>query len=299
MTGLLKQYKKDFLSELEFGKNYSSHTLKSYNSDLLYFFFFLEKNYPGISPENIDKNILRSYLSVLYQEKFKISTIKRKIAALRSFFNFLLKKDIIQRNAVMDIVSPKSEKAIPSFINIDDMFLFLDSIKDKSWLDLRNRAIFELMYSTGMRVSELVSLNMESIDWEGYVRIMGKGSRERIVPAGKRALERVNKYIKKLETDFFLDINQGPLFLNKYKKRISDRSIRRILDKLIGEAGLFLKISPHKIRHSFATHMLDNGADLRFIQEFLNHKSLSTTQKYTHVTMDRLMAVYDNAHPRN
>ena len=189
---------------------------------------------------------------------------------------------------------PKLEKKIPRFVNIDDLFRLLDSIQTKTWFDKRNLAMFETFYSTGMRVSEMEGLNMEDIDFKRQmIKVFGKGSKERIVPVGKRALTAIKNYRDSLKENFI------PLFLNKNFSRLSSRSIRRILDKLVKDCGLNTKISPHTLRHSFATHMLDSGADLRGIQEILGHVSLSTTQIYTHVSMDKLMQVYDKAHPRS
>lgn len=293
------KYAVQFLLALETEKNFSSHTVKNYETDLVMFFDYLKDSFPDICVTEINKKHIRGYLAFLHRKKYKVSTIKRKVACIRSFFNYLMKKDILQKNCCLEVSLPKSEKNIPSWIGIDDMFVFLDSIKTDSWSSARNRAMFEFMYSTGVRVSELVALNIDDIDFSGYAKIIGKGNKERLVPVGEKSLFYIKSYLDFFLHDPEIDIKFGPLFLNRYKKRISDRSIRRILDKLIKEAGLYLNVSPHKIRHSFATHMLDNGADLRFIQEFLNHKSLSTTQKYTHVTMDRLMEVYDKSHPRH
>lgn len=290
---------KVFLKNLEVEKNYSRHTILNYENDLHQFSVFIKNKCELESVLKTEKKDIRSYLTLLYKKEYKATTIKRKLASISSFFNYLLKKDIIKNNPCENIASPKSEKKIPSWLGIDDMFVFLDSIKTNSWMNARNKAIFELMYSTGIRVSELVLINREDLDNTGYLKVSGKGMRQRILPVGKKALDSVYYYqdLLKVEGEYLQDL--GPMFLNRFKKRISDRSIRRILDKLINEAGLFYKTSPHKIRHSFATHMLDNGADIRFIQEFLNHKSLSTTQQYTHVTMERLMEVYDKSHPRN
>jgi len=188
----------------------------------------------------------------------------------------------------------KKEKTIPRFLNIDDLFRLLDSIKTHTWLEKRNLAMFETFYSTGMRISEINGLNMNDVDFENQmIRVFGKGSKERMVPVGERALDAMGRYREALGE------NVEPMFVNKYYSRLTSRSIRRILDKLVNECGLNVPVSPHTLRHSFATHMLDSGADLRGIQEILGHASLSTTQIYTHVTMDRLMYVYDKAHPRS
>ena len=189
---------------------------------------------------------------------------------------------------------PKKVKTIPRFLQIDDLFRLLDSIKTDTWLDKRNLAMFETFYSTGMRISEINGLDMNDVDFENQmIRVFGKGSKERVVPVGKRALDAMEIYRAALRE------NVEPVFVNKNYARLTSRSIRRILDKLVKECGLNVPVSPHTLRHSFATHMLDSGADLRGIQEILGHASLSTTQIYTHVSMDRLMQVYDKAHPRS
>ncbi|MDY0133075.1 MAG: tyrosine-type recombinase/integrase [Desulforegulaceae bacterium] len=287
-----------FLSFLETEKNSSAHTITGYHRDLKDFYFYIKNNFSQLNPEDIEKDQVRNYLYFLHSKKYKPSSIRRKIASLASFYNYLLKIDLVKKNPCTGISLPKLPQTIPSFIGIDDMFYFLDSISVKTWLDARNKAVFELMYSTGIRVSELVGLNVDDIFDSGFIKVFGKGRKERIIPCSSKALKFVKDYIELVEMEINKKL-EGALFLNRFKTRIRARSIARILDALILKAGLHFKTSPHKIRHSFATHMLDNGADLRFIQEFLNHKSLSTTQKYTHVTMDRLMEVYDKSHPRN
>ena len=188
---------------------------------------------------------------------------------------------------------PKLEKTIPRFLSIDDLFRLLDSIKTDTWFDKRNLAMFETFYSTGMRISEIEGMDMDDIDFQNQmIRVLGKGSRERMVPVGKRALNTIKEYRMSLK-EYYI-----PVFVNKRFSRLGSRSIRRILDQIVNACGLNVPVSPHTLRHSFATHMLDSGADLRGIQEILGHQSLSTTQVYTHVSMDRLMQVYDKAHPR-
>ena len=197
-------------------------------------------------------------------------------------------------NPADTIPFPKLEKTIPRFLNIDDLFRLLDSIKTDTWLEKRNLAMFETFYSTGMRISEIHGLEMNDVDFKSQmIRVFGKGSKERVVPVGKRALDAICAYRE------MIDQALTPVFLNKQYSRLSIRSIGRILAKIVNECGLNVPVSPHTLRHSFATHMLDSGADLRGIQEILGHASLSTTQVYTHVSMDRLMQVYDKAHPRS
>jgi integrase/recombinase XerC len=230
----------------------------------------------------------------------KKTTIARKLSALRSFFHFLAKRGITAENPADAILTPKQEKTIPAYLSVDEMFRLLDFIQTNKLLDLRNRAIFETLYSCGIRVSELVGLNTRDVDpRQSMIRVFGKGAKERIVPVGKNALQAIDNYRRVLANDCGIseDVN-GPLFLNKNKGRLTARSVARILDKLVKSCGLLTPVSPHTLRHTFATHMLDAGADLRIVQELLGHKSLSTTQKYTHVSIDRLMETYDRAHPR-
>ena len=219
---------------------------------------------------------------------------------MRSFFRYLVKHDIISDNPSDLILTPKQEKVIPIYLTVDDMFRLLDSLKTNSLSGLRNRAIFETLYSSGIRISELVGLNVFDIDVTEYViRILGKGNRERIVPIGKKAVDAIKAYRERLQTEEGIHPDKnGPLFLNMNNDRLTARSIARILEKAAKECGLSIPVSPHSLRHTFATHMLDGGADLRVVQELLGHKSLSTTQKYTHVSIDRLMETYDKAHPR-
>jgi integrase/recombinase XerC len=233
-------------------------------------------------------------------QKNKKTTIARKLSAVRSLFKYLVKRGILDDNPADSILTPKQDKTIPEYLPVDEMFRLLDSIQTGSLLDLRNRAIFETLYSCGIRVSELVGMNVFDVDFAGSViRVLGKGSKERIVPIGRKALAAIQNYLDQIKSKWGIsaDLN-GPLFLNKNKGRLSARSVARILDHLVKACGLLRPVSPHTMRHTFATHMLDAGADLRIVQELLGHKSLSTTQKYTHVSIDRLMKTYDRAHPR-
>ena len=299
-----------FLEYLTAQKDYSENTSRAYLNDLyefLYYFAELKQvnteiptEMASLLPGDVDAIAIRGYLSRLYKKKNKKSTVARKLSALRSFFKFLLKHDAVKNNPADLILTPKQDKPIPAYLTVDDIFRLLDSIKTNTLPGLRNKAMFELLYSTGIRVSELSGLDINSVDFSGGVmRVLGKGKKERIVPVGKRALAAVSDYrnacvSKQLSSDG--DLNA--LFLNKNGTRLSDRSIARILKELALKCGITVPVYPHAIRHTFATHMLDAGADLRGVQELLGHESLSTTQKYTHVTIDRLTRAYDKAHPR-
>jgi len=301
-----------FIEILDAEKGYSPHTLRAYRSDLMDFItFFLDHlddppehgnlEDPGGKQslffariKELNKARIRSYLSCLVKAKKSKGTISRRLSALKSFFDFLVRSNYIKLNPADTIPFPKREKRVPQFLNIDDLFQLLDSIKNETWPDKRNLAMFETFYSTGMRVSEINGLDMDDIDFKNQmIRVFGKGSKERVVPVGKRALGAIVEYRAAINKSVV------PVFLNKKYLRLSTRSISRILAKIVRECGLKVPVSPHTLRHSFATHMLDSGADLRGIQEILGHVSLSTTQVYTHVSMNRLMQVYDKAHPRS
>ncbi len=303
-----------FIEALASEKGYSVNTRTSYQKDLKEFLGYIasagkEGHAPGedqrnVYPKDITTLMIRGYLGYLYKKNNKKSSVARKLSALRSFFKHLVKHGVLTDNPADLILTPKQEKPIPTYLSVDDMFRLLDFFSQDTHLGRRNRAIFETFYSTGIRISELAGLNVSDIDFSGRViKVLGKGNEERLVPIGQKAIHAIDQYRKHLlKEDAFSkkmsNTGNAPLFLNKNKGRLSARSIRRILEKAIKECGLTQPISPHGLRHSYATHMLEAGADLRVVQELLGHKSLSTTQKYTHVTIDKLMETYDKAHPR-
>jgi len=298
-----------FLESLVTEKGYSDHTCRAYRKDLRDFFFFLDETQgsggirqkcaPRAPLQQIDAVMFRGYLSFLHRKHEK-TTIARKLSAIRSFFKFLVKKRIILENPAELVLTPKQNKTIPVYLSVDEIFRLLDSIQTDTLLGLRNRAIFETLYSSGIRVSELAAMDFADVDFSAaVVRVFGKGHKQRIVPVGQKALAAITAYRAQLQKQAGLEtVKGGPLFLNRFQRRLTPRSIARILKKLVSAVGLLTPISPHALRHTFATHMLDAGADLRVVQELLGHKSLSTTQKYTHVSIDRLMETYDKAHPR-
>lgn len=275
----------------------SKETRRSYRTDLKEFGLFLEElGRPDL--EEIDQLTLRSFLVRLHRRLSK-SSIERKVACLRSFFKHLNQKGILENNPALRLKAPRKEKKAPSFLSVDEAFALLDQSREGDFFLPRDLAILEFLYSTGLRVGELVSLNTGSIDRRlGLVRVMGKGGRERVVPVGDKALTVIDRYLREWEA-IRAKSGEGALFLNRRGGRLTDRSVRNILDKLLARLASSRKISPHGLRHSFATHLLDGGADLRAVQEMLGHASLSTTQKYTHLSIDRLMRVYDRAHPRS
>jgi integrase/recombinase XerC len=298
-----------FLESLVTEKGYSDHTCRAYRKDLQDFFSFAaepqtsgsihQKRNRSPKLQQIDAVTLRSYLSFLHRRHEK-TTIARKLSAVRSFFKFLVKKGVILENPAELILTPKQNKTIPVYLSVDEIFRLLDSIQTDTLSGLRNRAIFETLYSSGIRVAELAAMDIADVDFSAaVVRVLGKGHKQRIVPVGQKALAAITAYRKQLQMRAGAEIAQsGPLFLNRFQKRLTPRSIARILKALVAAIGLLTPVSPHALRHTFATHMLDAGADLRVVQELLGHKSLSTTQKYTHVSIDRLMETYDKAHPR-
>ncbi|MFC1829671.1 site-specific tyrosine recombinase/integron integrase [Thermodesulfobacteriota bacterium] len=299
-----------FLESLSSEKGYSDNTCRAYRHDLEAFAAFASAKKSGQQDANtirvgeLDGLMVRRYLGFLHK-KNKKSTIARKLSALRSFFRYLVKNGVIPDNPGDVVLTPKQEQTIPVYLPVDDMFRLLDSIKTDTLLNLRNRAIFETLYSSGIRVSELVGMNSRDVDFnQCVIRVRGKGRKERIVPIGGKALEAIRIYLEKLREKTGSRALEkypsegSPLFLNKNNGRLTARSIARILDELVKASGISVPVSPHALRHTFATHMLDAGADLRIVQELLGHKSLTTTQKYTHVSIDRLMETYDKAHPR-
>ncbi|MBA3037571.1 MAG: tyrosine recombinase XerC [Desulfobacterium sp.] len=297
-----------FIETLASEKGYSVNTCRAYANDLYEFASFASNKSGHDSDEKSDKKtfmaedadylLIRAYLGFLHKKNKKKSII-RKLSALRSFFKHLVRHNIISNNPAELISTPKQDKNIPAFLTVDEMFRLLDSIKTDTVLGLRNSAIFETMYSSGIRVSELAGLNVSSVDFgASLIKVFGKGGKERIVPIGSKAMNAIKSYREKLKGDKILSDDSSPLFLNKNKGRLTTRSIARILERFVREFSISVPVSPHALRHSFATHMLDAGADLRVVQELLGHKSLSTTQRYTHVGIDRLMETYDKAHPR-
>jgi len=287
-------------------RGYSGHTIRNYESDLRQFSKFVvakkvvAKGDPGI--ELVDYNLIRSYLGQLFNT-CKRTTIARKLSTLKSFFSYLELRGLASINPAVDITTPKQEKRIPTYLPIDDMFALLEQPDREKELGLRDLAILELLYSSGLRVSELVTLDIEKLDITSrLVRVSGKGGKERLLPVGRKATVVIKKYLENTEKarkKAGYSTMYGPLFLNYRGGRLSVRSVDRLVKRYSRQCGITAEISPHSIRHTFATHLLDGGADLRSIQELLGHVSLSTTQKYTHVSMDKLMEVYDKSHPRS
>ena len=298
----------DFGIHMEVERNLSPNTRENYLADVRQFKTFLDAN--NISAKkndtdaliDIDHMIIRAYLASLYREGLKKVSISRKVSALRTFFNYLQRKGKVKVNPAQMVQAPKIEKYIPTFLSVDEMSALFNAKSRTDAIGLRDRAILELFYSSGIRLSELVGLNMRDIDYDqGLMKIRGKGKKERIVPVGDQATGAMSLYLEKRHEIPCRNIENGsdaPIFISREGTRLSTRSVARILDKLVLSSGLDRKISPHTLRHTFATHMMEAGADLRAIQEFLGHESLSTTQKYMSVSVGRLLEVYDKAHPK-
>ncbi|MBU2489502.1 MAG: tyrosine-type recombinase/integrase, partial [Proteobacteria bacterium] len=253
----------------------------------------------GGSLARADRLAIRAYLGFLHKKGDSRASMARKLSALRSFYRFLEKMGAIDRNPAKAVATPKKEKKAVSWLTVDEAFDLLDASTGTPVLDLRDRAILETLYSTGVRVAELAGTNLYDLDYRaGTLRVTGKGNKQRIVPIGQKAREAIREYRAALEEDGPEGRDPGAVFLNHRGGRLTVRSIARVVDKAVLRAGLGRPVSPHGFRHSFATHLLDGGADLRSVQELLGHVSLSTTGVYTHVSMDRLAKAYDRAHPR-
>jgi len=303
--GLIQQ----FIRYLSLEKNASPHTCRCYKKDLEGFEDFLKSSGMYLSPlggveiEKADRMAIRKYVSFLHRRNKK-SSIARKISTLRSFFKYLTREQVVASNPAKSVSTPKVEKTLPTTLTVDEAFRLMESpkrIPGKSSEAskencLRDRAILELLYSSGLRVSELVGLNLDQLNLDlGVARVMGKGRKERIVPVGVKAIEALKAYLEERG----VSRGEDPIFVNSFGGRLTTRSVGRLIKKYTRHSGIFRKVSPHSLRHTFATHLLDAGADIREIQEMLGHSSLSTTQRYTHVSLGRLMEVYDKAHPRS
>jgi tyrosine recombinase XerC len=294
----MKRYIEKFLRYLEIEKNYSPHTLLNYQADLEDFDNFLNsgkeqraQDETEIPLEKVDYLCLRKYLASLKERNLKSRSIARKLSCLRSFFKFLCRDGYLENNPALSLTTLKLDKHLPLFLTEEETVKLLEMPQGDSVRSLRDLAILETFYSTGMRISELVGLNVEDVDLIGGVA-KGKGKRERLLPVGEYALKAIKAYLDKREK------KSSTLFLNKNGGRLTTRGVRDIVHKYIRIASLKQGISPHSLRHSFATHLLNRGADLRSVQELLGHVNLSTTQIYTHLTTEKLKSVYDRAHPR-
>lgn len=300
MNELLKKYE-DFLTHEQ---DASEHTTKNYMADLHQFSEYMTKAHPAVSSagkaglSKIDHNIVRGYLSTLFG-KNNPASVARKLASLRSFFKYWIREGAMSSNPAKDVATPKVPKRLPKFLTIDEVTALLGGPHNDDVLSLRDKAMMEVMYASGLRVSELVGLDVEHVNLaEGILKVMGKGRKERIVPVGSKAQTALGNYLARREDLTDKEHATNAVFLNRQGQRITPRSVERMVQKYLLSSGIQKEVTPHVLRHSFATHMLNAGADLRGIQELLGHSSLSTTQKYTHVSVDKLMDVYEKSHPK-
>lgn len=289
-----------FLNFLKATKTDSENTIKAYAEDLLQFHEYLkQKKISEPIFSKVTHITIRGFLAQLNEKQFSKRSISRKLSTIRSFYKYLVIEGIVDENVAKLVSSPKPSKKLPLFMYPKEVEALLEA-PDNDIFGIRDRTIMELLYATGMRVGELVALKVNDLNLgSNYIIVFGKGSRERVVFFGKSAARSIETYLKKSRPFLLKDINCDYLFLNKNGTGISDRSIRRIIDKYVKKTSLNKQISPHTMRHTFATHMLNNGADLKTVQELLGHTSLSTTQIYTHVTKERLKEVYDKTFPHN
>jgi tyrosine recombinase XerC len=297
-----------FMEHLQHERVVSGHTLRAYGNDLRQFARFAEAKtgLRSFEPGAVTPDLIRSFAAHLHKSLEK-SSQGRKLSALRAFYRYLNEHDVSGANPALQVALPKAKVRVPTFLNVDATFHFLDALRQgcqragASWRRWRNWALFECLYSTGLRVAELVGLNPADIDFSlGMLRARGKGGKERVVPIGQTAMEAIQGYRGALGAELPQTTSRSAaLFCNARGGRLTTRSVQRILQTELKQCGLWQKMSPHGLRHTFATHLLNAGADLRAIQEMLGHVSLSTTQRYTHVHIDQLMKVYDTTHPRS
>jgi integrase/recombinase XerC len=297
----MPQFLEKFQSWLLVERGYSPLTVQSYCSDVRELYSFSEK-VGDLDP--FQTQTLRAFIGSLHG-KNSAASVARKLSALRTFFRYLLIEQIINKNPLQGIANPRLASYIPSFLTVDEVFCLLDAPDGRDSFSYRDKAVMELLYATGMRVSEMVSCDFDDLDFDtGMVKVTGKGDKERIVPFGRAASEALHRYFPQRDSLIAIRIERGhqpekkALFLNSRGTRLTSRSVERLVSMYGQRAGIQVTVTPHALRHSFATHLLEMGADLRTVQELLGHVSLSTTQKYTHVNMEHLTRVYDAAHPQ-
>jgi integrase/recombinase XerC len=294
--GAVQHWTAAFLKHLETERNASPHTVRSYGSDLASFSAYVEQSIgrnAGFS--GIDHLLIRSYLARLHHAGLSKSSAARKLATIRSLFRYLCREGVVARNPARALLSPRVERRLPAYVEAADVAQFVEIDTDTP-IGLRARAILELLYGTGIRCAELVALDLREVDLNGrLVRVLGKGRKERLVPFGTAARDAIQAYLGHWVKQ---RLGTNALFVNGKGGRLTDRSVRRLVANRVRAVALAQKVSPHTLRHAFATHLLERGADLRAIQELLGHASLSTTQKYTHVTARQLLEIYKKSHPR-
>ncbi len=302
----MQQHVEAFLRHLRLERNYSPRTLASYKDDLRNFLDFLDRRLEGadaLSPADVNRQLLRAFLRELVGQGYAKRSIARKLACLRSFFRYLKKTGAVQASPMATIVSPKLDRRLPHFLDEDSMRRLMDQPDSATPQGVRDRALLELLYSTGIRLSELIGLNLRDIEISsGTIRVTGKGNKHRIIPFGRPARHALDQYLevrRVLAEKASPDVRAAePVFLTVRGKRMNPKGVNLLVGKYISRVSEIEKKSPHVIRHTFATHMLDRGADLQAVKELLGHESLSTTQIYTHISVDRLKSIYSRAHPK-
>jgi len=288
----------NYIRYLEVERHASPYTVRNYTHDLRHFLEFL--NMENVATlEDVDRKLLRRYIASLQEQGFEKSSLSRKLSALRSFYFYLMQRNFTSSNPLLTVSSPKLEKRLPSFLSSNEVVRLLETPVTTSPQGQRDRAMLELLYASGLRVSEIVGLDLENVNIEAReVRVWGKGSKERMVLMGKPAATALDRYIIKGRRELQGNSSTNALFINRYGKRLSERFLQKAISRYALAAGLGKRVFPHMVRHSFATHLLDGGADLRVVQELLGHANLATTQIYTHVTQNQARKVYLAAHPR-
>ena len=287
-----------FLITLEKERNFSLHTIKAYKNDLTRFNQFLNQGASRIKFKEINRNDIRRFLADEYENEYTSKTVARRLATIKSFFKYLVKVELIEDNVSIHIHSPKVPKKLPNFVDKNLIDVLMTSPPLDTLIGVRDRAVLELFYSTGVRLSELVNMNIGDFHIDKkLVRVIGKGSKERMIPYGKTAESAIENYLKMRNLSFKPVFARSPLFVNSSEKRISKRTIQRRMNNYIKLVADGKSVGPHLLRHTFATHLLDNGADIRAVKDLLGHSSLSSTQIYTHVSIDKLKKDYTQAHP--
>jgi integrase/recombinase XerD len=289
---------KDFIYYLSVERGLADNTLDSYQRDLKKYLQFLKKH--DVDNFNItSRKIISQYLLEQREKGLAPSTLTRNLASIRSFYNFLLKEQVIQENPAAELESPRTEKKLPRVLSFKDMELLLEQPETREIIGMRDKAMLELLYATGIRVSELVSLGLNNVNIKmGFLRCEGKGNKERMIPLGSVAIKSLQEYLQYARNKLLKQKDEKALFINQHGKRLTRQGFWKILKKYALKAGISAEITPHTLRHSFATHLLENGADLRSVQEMLGHADISTTQIYTQITRRKIKEIYDQTHPR-
>ena len=298
MADLLIDSIESFMLTLEKERNFSLHTIKAYKNDLNRFNYFLNNTLSRKKLAKINRNDIRKFLAEEYDNGYSSKTVARRLATIKSYFKYLVKTELIQENISIHINSPKVPKKLPNFVdkNLIDTLMKTPSLD--THIGIRDRAVLELFYSTGMRLSELVNMNIGDFEInKKLIRVIGKGNKERMIPYGRNAESAIKNYLKIRNLSLKPAFANKPLFVNSSEKRISKRTIQRRMNNYIKIVADGKRIGPHLLRHTFATHLLDNGADIRAVKDLLGHSSLSSTQIYTHVSIEKLKKDYTQAHP--